>query len=52
MVILGDFNAEANEKHMKSFCKNYGLKNQFVSNKAKGQISKGVFQENKARQIF
>ena len=25
---------------------------QFVGNKAKGQISKQVFQENKARQIF
>ena len=28
------------------------LSTEFFSNKAKGQISKWVFQENKARQIF
>ena len=27
-------------------------KKQFIGNKAKGRISKRVFQENKARQIF
>ena len=27
MILLGDFNVEVNDNHMKSFCENYGLKN-------------------------
>ena len=27
MIFLGDFNVTDDEHHMKSFCKNYGLKN-------------------------
>ena len=26
MIILGDFNVEVNNNHMKFFCENYGLK--------------------------